>query len=211
VIIACTKCPAEYSVPDAKIRGKKVRVTCKHCGTGIIVDGTAPLPPASPPPPVLVERVLPPFELPRALGVDDDATRVMQRTDFSVHEEPTVVGQIPIEALEAERRFAQRTIPPPGVDRRSSVPAGSRPPPPPPPPPSIVIDSTIETLPASSPSSARAAFPVPPSRPNVEAHPLTADDEDAADLARLRNRTWPWALAAALLVVLLLAVVRAFR
>ncbi|HYQ05226.1 MAG TPA: zinc-ribbon domain-containing protein [Polyangiaceae bacterium] len=39
--VTCTGCPAKYAVPDEKVRGKKVRITCKHCGTNIIVDGTA--------------------------------------------------------------------------------------------------------------------------------------------------------------------------
>src|SRR3954454_10118200 len=39
--VTCTGCPAKYSVPDEKVRGKKVRITCKHCGTNIVVDGTA--------------------------------------------------------------------------------------------------------------------------------------------------------------------------
>ncbi|HEY2405534.1 MAG TPA: zinc-ribbon domain-containing protein, partial [Polyangiaceae bacterium] len=38
--VTCTACPAKYSVPDEKVRGKKVKITCKHCGTGIVVDGT---------------------------------------------------------------------------------------------------------------------------------------------------------------------------
>src|SRR6185503_13537199 len=41
VIIACTACPAQYSIADAKIRGRKVRITCKHCGAGIVVDATS--------------------------------------------------------------------------------------------------------------------------------------------------------------------------
>ncbi|MEP7053370.1 MAG: zinc-ribbon domain-containing protein, partial [Pseudomonadota bacterium] len=39
--VTCTGCPAKYAVPDEKIRGKKVRITCKHCATNIVVDGTA--------------------------------------------------------------------------------------------------------------------------------------------------------------------------
>src|SRR6187402_533198 len=39
--VTCTGCPAKYAVPDEKVRGKKVRITCKHCGTHIVVDGTA--------------------------------------------------------------------------------------------------------------------------------------------------------------------------
>jgi predicted Zn finger-like uncharacterized protein len=38
--VSCTSCSARYAVPDEKVRGKKVKITCKHCGTGIIVDGT---------------------------------------------------------------------------------------------------------------------------------------------------------------------------
>src|SRR6478735_6317616 len=38
--VTCTGCPAKYAVPDEKVRGKKVRITCKHCGTHIVVDGT---------------------------------------------------------------------------------------------------------------------------------------------------------------------------
>ncbi|HEX4336560.1 MAG TPA: zinc-ribbon domain-containing protein [Polyangiaceae bacterium] len=39
--IACSSCPAKYAVPDEKVRGRKVRITCKRCGAAIIVDGTA--------------------------------------------------------------------------------------------------------------------------------------------------------------------------
>ncbi len=38
--VSCTSCSAKYAIPDEKVRGKKVKITCKHCGTGIIVDGT---------------------------------------------------------------------------------------------------------------------------------------------------------------------------
>src|SRR6185369_13702878 len=50
--VTCTGCPAKYAVPDEKVRGKKVRITCKHCGTNIIVDGTVSdaAPEASPKP-----------------------------------------------------------------------------------------------------------------------------------------------------------------
>src|SRR5260221_11632131 len=39
--IACSSCPAKYAVPDDKVRGRKVRITCKRCGAAIIVDGTS--------------------------------------------------------------------------------------------------------------------------------------------------------------------------
>ena len=45
--------------------------------------------------------------------------------DMSVHDERTVIGQIPKEALEFERMFAQRTQPPP--PDKPSVPASSPP------------------------------------------------------------------------------------
>lgn len=38
--ISCGNCPAKYAVPDEKVRGRKVRITCKRCGAGIVVDGT---------------------------------------------------------------------------------------------------------------------------------------------------------------------------
>jgi len=57
--IACTACSARYGVADEKLIGKRVRITCKRCGTVLIVDGhtdpptvsastsMAPSPPAS--------------------------------------------------------------------------------------------------------------------------------------------------------------------
>ncbi len=38
--IACIACPARYAVPDGKIAGRKVRITCKRCSTPLIIDGT---------------------------------------------------------------------------------------------------------------------------------------------------------------------------
>ena len=38
--ISCISCPARYGVPDAKLVGKRVRVTCKRCGAILLVDGT---------------------------------------------------------------------------------------------------------------------------------------------------------------------------
>lgn len=51
--IGCTACPARYSVPDEKIVGRKVRVTCKRCGAKLVVDGTKT-------PPSVVSESLPP-------------------------------------------------------------------------------------------------------------------------------------------------------
>ncbi len=38
--VSCSNCPAKYAIPDEKVRGKKVRIKCKHCGAAIVVDGT---------------------------------------------------------------------------------------------------------------------------------------------------------------------------
>jgi hypothetical protein len=122
LIVACHACPSQYSVPDAKVRGKKVRITCKNCRTPIVVDGTD-MPPVSeiaPPSPLPKLQPPPPFEVPRAdLARQDDVT-LIARAKFghglSVHDEPTVIGQIPREALDFERAFSQRTQPPPSGD-----------------------------------------------------------------------------------------------
>ncbi len=114
LIIACTSCPAQYSVPDARVRGKKVRLTCKHCAAGIIVDATADAPVPQPVPQVLPLPTEPELSAPSL--PDEDVTLIARpkgKASFSVHDEPTVIGQIPREALEFERRFAQRTLPPP--------------------------------------------------------------------------------------------------
>ncbi|MGE3671060.1 MAG: zinc-ribbon domain-containing protein [Polyangiaceae bacterium] len=37
--VACEKCSAKYAVPDSKVKGRKVRITCKRCGAPIVVDG----------------------------------------------------------------------------------------------------------------------------------------------------------------------------
>lgn len=121
MIVACSTCPAQYSVPDAKIRGKKVRVTCKHCGTGIVVDATAE--------PQRTELRLDALEAlsPATIDASEDATRMMpKRGDLSVHEEPTVIGQVPAAALEAERRYALPTTPPPELDAPAASPTPGR-------------------------------------------------------------------------------------
>jgi predicted Zn finger-like uncharacterized protein len=88
--IACTACSARYGVADDKLIGKRVRITCKRCGTVLIVDGNtnpptvsasssiAPSRPASsrspaevrsPPPPVAE----PPFTVLNADGQQEQA------------------------------------------------------------------------------------------------------------------------------------------
>ena len=209
MIIACTGCPAQYSVPDAKVQGKKVRVTCKHCGTGIIVDATAPAPPLPLPQPVPAPtRVLPPFDLPRAVGADDDQTRVMSRpNDFSVHEEPTVIGQIPQAALDAERLFAHRTEPPlagpseppPSVPLLTPVvprPAASA-------LPHDVPEQAIDSTAMASPQAFRA-HSLPP-QPDAELETMLSG------APQFRRRRWPWVLGLAVLLTLLIVVSQVLR
>lgn len=36
---SCAKCYTKYSVPDEKVRGKRIRTKCRKCGAEIVVDG----------------------------------------------------------------------------------------------------------------------------------------------------------------------------
>jgi predicted Zn finger-like uncharacterized protein len=81
--IACTACSARYGVADEKLVGKRVRITCKRCGTVLIVDGNynpptvsastsiAPSPPISSRPPVESRRPAPPPEPPFMVAFGD--------------------------------------------------------------------------------------------------------------------------------------------
>lgn len=42
--VSCPSCEAKYNIADDKVKGKKVKVRCKTCGTQILVDGTQPSP-----------------------------------------------------------------------------------------------------------------------------------------------------------------------
>ncbi len=195
VIVACTSCPAQYSVPDAKIRGRKVRITCKHCGNSFVVDATDQP----------IQQLMRLDALPALAGSDasDDATRVMSKPrDVSVHDEQTVIGQIPAAALEAERRFAQRTLPPP-------------PPAPPPPAPSVsttpsralpadVAEHPRDVTDIASPQAKRSSqASLPPSPAELK----TLASASVIELPAARSRRtlyWLVALAVGLLVLLLL-------
>ncbi|HYQ00494.1 MAG TPA: zinc-ribbon domain-containing protein [Polyangiaceae bacterium] len=37
--IACESCGAKYTIADDKVRGRRVKIRCKGCGTPIVVDG----------------------------------------------------------------------------------------------------------------------------------------------------------------------------
>ncbi len=161
MLVICTACPAQYSVPDAKIRGRKVRVKCKRCGTSFIVDATNE--------PARHELRLDALEAvarATAPAPNEDATRALpKRYDFSEHDEPTVIGQIPAAALEAERRYAQGTMPPPAAPSpaRTSAPARAL--------PHGVPEQKIDTTNIPSPQADRASqASLPP--PDNEPAPL---------------------------------------
>lgn len=40
--ITCDSCGAKYTIADDKVRGRKVKIRCKGCGTPIVVDGAQP-------------------------------------------------------------------------------------------------------------------------------------------------------------------------
>lgn len=156
----------QYTVPDAKVQGRKVQVTCKHCRTSFVIDGTAKAQPAPLP------------NLPSLMGSEsnDDATRVVGRPDFSVHDEPTVVGQIPAAALEAERRYAQRTVPPPANGAASTAgpaPRESEPVPTPAAERALPPYASEATLLIAPPAAAQPSLPAPPT---IETTPFLAED-----------------------------------
>ena len=230
MIVACSSCPAQYSVPDAKVRGKKVRVTCKHCGTGIVVDATGE--------PQREELRLEALEAlsPAAIDVGEDPTRMMPRPprDLTVHEEPTVIGHIPAAALEAERRYAQPTEPPPGPSTaaKSTAPAralphdvpeqeldlthvaspqamrtsqASRPPEPFPTPAPPVPAAPVLATPVSS--STKSPLPL---QPHGELKTLLSQAEPAPAPLRAA-RTLYWLVAGLVVLLLALALMRTMR
>jgi predicted Zn finger-like uncharacterized protein len=207
LIIVCNSCSAQYSVSDAKVRGKLVRITCKHCSTAIVVDGRqmmseAEVPAQKP----LAAYVLPrrdesvvahmpqsiaparakaavsspshaavsapaPVHSPLPPEMREEERTMIARSRFgdemSVHEERTVIGQIPREALEFERMFAQRTQPPP-PDEKNEAPTA-----PPPAAPAMVAPAVPSF--SSAPPPENPADSVATDRPSSETR--KADDE----------------------------------
>lgn len=110
---------------------------------------------------------------------DTDATRVLPKhSEQSVHEEKTVVGDVPREVLEAEKKFSQRTLPPPAEA------------------PEQPLDKTG----AATPVAIRASRPSLPPQPGAEVKTLLSRTEAAPATSSWR---W-WALGLALLLLLLL-------
>src|SRR5258706_3089291 len=72
MIVDCQSCGTTYNLSDEKVRGRRVRVRCKSCSEGIIVDGTRVDSDEA-------TRVYSPNFEPAAYGagVHDEATRVM--------------------------------------------------------------------------------------------------------------------------------------
>ncbi|MEN9581767.1 MAG: hypothetical protein RJA70_4776 [Pseudomonadota bacterium] len=44
--VSCRKCPAKYTISDDKVRGRRVKIKCKRCGSPIIIEGGS-LPPSA--------------------------------------------------------------------------------------------------------------------------------------------------------------------
>jgi predicted Zn finger-like uncharacterized protein len=42
--VSCQACGAKYTIADDKVRGRKVKIRCKSCGTPIVVDGQSDVP-----------------------------------------------------------------------------------------------------------------------------------------------------------------------
>ena len=186
--VVCPSCLAVCNVPDAAAYGKKVRVTCEHCGNAVIADGT---PPRAELAPALD------FSQLELATTDDDATRIMHRPlDFSVHDEPTVVGQIPLEALEAERRFSQDTVPPPQLDAQETVRPAA--------PPTVQLAPGVHALPSVRP----AAAPGPAAAAQTLPRAVVPQPEEEGSLGPLpwdahRPRAWPWLIVLGVAVFLL--------
>ena len=46
--VSCQSCGAKYTIADDKVRGRKVKIRCKSCGSPIVVDGQSEAPPPAP-------------------------------------------------------------------------------------------------------------------------------------------------------------------
>ena len=45
--VSCQACGAKYTIADDKVRGRKVKIRCKSCGTPMVVDGASEAPEAA--------------------------------------------------------------------------------------------------------------------------------------------------------------------
>jgi predicted Zn finger-like uncharacterized protein len=45
--VSCQACGAKYTIADDKVRGRRVKIRCKSCGTPIVVDGQSDAPAAA--------------------------------------------------------------------------------------------------------------------------------------------------------------------
>ena len=227
VIVTCTSCSAQYSVPDAKIRGKKVRITCRHCAAGFVVDASDE--PFSEQ--VRLNALI--AAVPPALHGDasEDATRVLPKpNDLSVHDEPTVIGEIPAAALEAERRYAQRTMPAPAQNAAAESPvAGPAAAEPPRALSHDVPEHPLDVTEIASPQAKRASqasLPPPADElaPSLRVPPASLPPQPAAEVKTLLSvshadrpahragrRTVYWLVALALAALVALFIVRSIR
>lgn len=135
--VSCTNCPAKYAVPDEKVRGRKVRITCKRCGAAIIVDGTggagdgdsAQQRPQS----IQAQSVAPSAQPPAAAAAPSGARAMAKRTMMGVAP-PAFGSSAPAPPAPSPPPAAAPAPQRPAVDARKSTMVGGLEPPIEPPP-----------------------------------------------------------------------------
>lgn len=155
--VSCPSCEAKYNIADEKIKGKKVKVRCKSCGTQILVDGNSSQVSSVAPPDDPNDGGTTQSSSPAAL--DDSATADAWTVNFSDTDERTLTtaeiaemakqGQLPDEvfvwkegmpdwqlvtsvpelasALAAAKRSAVSAKPSPSQSPGGAASAGSKP------------------------------------------------------------------------------------
>lgn len=170
MIIACTACPAQYSIADAKIRGRKVRITCKHCGAGIVVDATSASTAARVGDGLSFRALERPAPSPSP-DADGEATRLAGKGQVpSVQDAPTVSRAVAPETLQAEQQSGKATLPPPTQA---------------PPPPPDAVDNTV----IASPQAIRKSLHSLPPQPSAEVKTLLSASHP--DVRGGRRVVWP--------------------
>jgi predicted Zn finger-like uncharacterized protein len=118
--VTCGACPAKYVIPDEKVRGRKVRIPCKHCGAAIIVDGTglsgqasnAPNNPQGPP--AEPQKVNPPAAQVATASANPSPGSAVQ---------PNPAAAAPVQAVRPQRKIRQTII---GVAAPANAPDSAR-------------------------------------------------------------------------------------
>jgi predicted Zn finger-like uncharacterized protein len=78
--VSCQACGAKYTISDDKVRGRKVKIRCKSCGTPIVVDGANP-PEVPPEAPAAAAPAVAPAPAVEASGADASWSVNLSETD----------------------------------------------------------------------------------------------------------------------------------